>query len=242
MLTYPIETVIFDLDGTLRHNVPSADDFQYNFVRQLKIPGEPHQQKKGTLWAHRYWAQSSDFLADIKKYGKMGESFWVQYAYRYLRSLDVPPDQAKRFAPELFQSMQLDFKPDNQVDPYVEETLQGIRDTGLFLGLVSNRSTPCQEECEHLGLLHYFDFAYVAAEVDAWKPDPQIFDRALEITGSPPERTIYIGDNYYTDVVGAQKAGLQAILLDPQDVFLDANLPQNYTVIRSIEEIGALLI
>ena len=37
MLAHPIKTIIFDLDGTLRHNVPSADDFQYKYARQLGI-------------------------------------------------------------------------------------------------------------------------------------------------------------------------------------------------------------
>jgi FMN phosphatase YigB (HAD superfamily) len=62
----------------------------------------------------------------------------------------------------------------------------------------------------------------VAAEVDAWKPDPRIFDRALELTASAPERMIYVGDNYYADILGAKNAGLQPVLLDDRGVFPDA--------------------
>ncbi len=242
MLVHPIETVLFDLDGTLRHNVPSADDFQYDFALQFGIRDEPGRQAKGARWAHEYWAQSSDLLSDIDRFGLGDDSFWINYAFRYLQSLGVAQPQALDLAPRLFQSMQEKFEPENHIDPCVQETLLKLKGEGYNLGLVSNRSTPCQEECQQLGLLEYFDFAYVAAEVDAWKPDPRIFDRALEITGSSPQRTIYIGDNYFADVLGAKNAGLQAVLLDPNGTFTEPNFLQDCTVICSIQELDPLLI
>jgi putative hydrolase of the HAD superfamily len=133
--------------------------------------------------------------------------------------------------------MEAGFNPENHVYPCIPETLQRLKETNYNLGLVSNRSNPCQEECEKLGLLQYFDFAYVAAEVDAWKPDPRIFHRALEITGTPPGRTIYVGDNFYADIIGAQNAGLQPVLLDSTGVFPDAGC----TVIASVGELIELL-
>lgn len=241
MLNHPIETVIFDLDGTLRHNVPSADDFQYDSVLQFGVRDEPGKQQKGTLWAHEYWAQSPDLLADIEQFGKFDDQFWVQYAYRYLLALEVPNDQADSLASKLFQRLQLNFEPENHIYPCVTETLQTIKDAGFHVGLVSNRSKPCQEECERLGLLDFFDFAYVAAEVDAWKPDPRIFDRALEITGSPPDRTIYVGDNYFADVLGAKNAGLQPVLLDPQGVFMNGKFTRHCTIICSIKALVTIL-
>ena len=62
----------------------------------------------------------------------------------------------------------------------------------------------------------------MAAEVDAWKPDPRIFNRALELTASDPEKVIYVGDNFFADVVGAKNAGLQPVLLDEDGIFPDA--------------------
>ena len=41
-------------------------------------------------------------------------------------------------------------------------------------------------------------------------PTPRIFDRALEITGSSPERIIYVGDNYYADIMGARECWFTA--------------------------------
>jgi len=232
MLIPPIETLIFDLDGTLRHNVPSADDTQYNLALQLGVTDEPGRQHKGAYWTHYYWAQSPELLADIEAYGNgEGADFWANYSYRYLRSLAVPKKRAADLGFELFRRMEAEFHPENQVAPDVPETLATLKDAGYTLGLVSNRRNPCHEECEELGLRPYLDFAYVAGEVDVWKPDPRIFDRALEITGSAPERVIYVGDNYFADILGAKNAGLQPVLFDPTGIFPEADCP----VINSIK-------
>jgi HAD superfamily hydrolase (TIGR01549 family) len=238
MLIHPIETVLFDLDGTLRHNTPKADDVQYGFCIQLGVNDAPGLQQEGARWTHYYWAQSSEFYADINQFSEMDNDFWINYSYRYLRSLAVPNEQALDLAPQLFNHMENGFNPKDLVYPCVPETLQALKEAGFTLGMVSNRSKPCQEHCEQLGILKYFDFAYVAAEVNAWKPDPRIFDRALDLTGFPSERTIYVGDNYYADIVGAKNAGLQPVLLDPINIFPDADC----TVIQSIRELGSMLL
>ena len=225
MLTLPIETVIFDLDGTLRHNVPSADDTQYTFALQLGIDDSPGRKRLGARWAHYYWAQSAELISDIEKFDFLEDDFWTNYSYRYLRALIVPEERATDLAFEAYQLMKNGYQPENYVATDVPETLKTLREFGFNVGLVSNRSKPCQEECEQLGLLQYFDFAYVAAEVEAWKPDPRIFDRALKETGSKPESVIYVGDNYYADIIGAKNAGLQPVLLDTDNVFPDADCP-----------------
>ena len=89
-----------------------------------------------------------------------------------------------------------------------------------------------------MGLATYFEFALAAGEVNSWKPDEVIFQYALERAGTCPECTMYVGDNYYADIVGAQRAGLQAVLLDPEGVFPDAECP----VILSLEELAQTLV
>ncbi len=77
-----------------------------------------------------------------------------------------------------------------------------------------------------------------AGEAGAWKPDPAIFALALQRMGAPASTAAYVGDNYYADVVGARRAGLQPLLLDPQELFPEAGCP----VIRTIGELQALVI
>jgi putative hydrolase of the HAD superfamily len=51
------------------------------------------------------------------------------------------------------------------------------------------------------------------------KPDPRFFQAVLEQSGSRPETTLHVGDLYHVDVVGARNTGLQAMLIDPQDLY-----------------------
>ena len=237
-LNFPIDTIIFDLDGTLRHSVPSSDRVQYQFVLQLGVADQPGRQVSGTRWVHYYWAQSPELLQDIDKFGNdLKNGFWTNYSHRYLKSIGLTEKRAAAMAKPLQDLMDQGYKPENQVHADVPETLHNLRESGFTLGLVSNRTRSCHEECESLGLLSYFDFAYVAGEVDLWKPDPRIFDRAFEICGSTPEKTIYIGDNYFADILGAKNAGIQPILLDPTAIFPEAEC----TVIRSIDELLTVL-
>lgn len=233
-----IETVIFDLDGTLRHNVPSAGETVFNYAVQLGGPESPECRREGARWTHYYWAQSQDLADDLDQYGELNGDFWINYSLRYLRNMGLSEERAADLAPKLTQQMEESYNPQSQVYPDDFATLQSIRDAKLNLGLISNRSQPCHEECQELGLTPYFDFIYVAAEVNAWKPDPAIFDRALSETGSRPDQIVYIGDNYYADIIGAQRASIHPILLDPENVFPNADC----TVIRSLGELEDLLI
>jgi putative hydrolase of the HAD superfamily len=88
-----------------------------------------------------------------------------------------------------------------------------------------------------MGLFEFFDFTLVAGEVNAWKPDPRIFQEALQRTGSRPDKTLYVGDNYFADVVGSRRAGLRPVLLDPERIFIEADCP----VIGSIGDLPGLL-
>jgi putative hydrolase of the HAD superfamily len=64
-------------------------------------------------------------------------------------------------------------------------------------------------------LAPYFRFVLDSRVVGVEKPDPRIFQMALDRAGVAPDEAVYIGDLYSIDVVGSRAAGLDAILLDP---------------------------
>ncbi len=86
--------------------------------------------------------------------------------------------------------------------------------------LVSNRDDDLAPIAEKYGFSDYFRFVLWGGLVKSYKPDAGIFQKALEMSGeSDPARVLYIGDNYFADVVGAKNAGMDAILIDPRGVF-----------------------
>jgi FMN phosphatase YigB (HAD superfamily) len=62
-----------------------------------------------------------------------------------------------------------------------------------------------------VGLDGYFAHVLTARELRVSKPDPDFFERVLEVCGSVPHRAVMVGDNFRTDIVGAKHASLRAI-------------------------------
>jgi len=60
----------------------------------------------------------------------------------------------------------------------------------------------------------YFDFIISGGELKLRKPDPQIFQIALDKAKTKPQKTVYIGNRYTEDVLGAKELGITPILFD----------------------------
>ena len=50
---------------------------------------------------------------------------------------------------------------------------------------------------------------------NAHKPSTKNYKKGMEIMGTTPETTIFIGDQLFTDVYGAKRAGIRNILVKP---------------------------
>lgn len=57
----------------------------------------------------------------------------------------------------------------------------------------------------------YFDFAFLAEDIGASKPAPDMFHAALELTGVEPQEVLHVGDNPEHDVLGALNVGMRAV-------------------------------
>jgi len=195
-----ITTLLFDLDGTLTHQHPTSLDILFTILDEHKLPL--------MSTAHR------DELTD---------DFWIHYLKRKLWAAGLTELQAADLAPILQPELVERHQPEKLVPDDVRPTLKTLRGKGYVMGLVSNRSSSIEEEINELGFLSYFDFFFSAGEINSWKPDPGIFEHALYLAESSPGATAYIGDNYYTDVLGAQAIGIYPILYDPRNTFPDAD-------------------
>jgi HAD superfamily hydrolase (TIGR01509 family) len=57
-------------------------------------------------------------------------------------------------------------------------------------------------------------FVLVSEAVQAYKPDPRVFRRALEQLGLQPHEVLHVGDSDIDDVKGAKAAGLRVAWLN----------------------------
>ncbi len=117
--------------------------------------------------------------------------------------------------------------------------LARLRTRGLRLVVVSNANGTLHAHFDRLGLTPYFDAVFDSHVEKVEKPDPRFFEIALDRSGSKKETTVHVGDFYEIDVVGARRAGLQAILLDPSGVNADRDCARVRTLGELAERLGA---
>jgi HAD superfamily hydrolase (TIGR01509 family) len=98
------------------------------------------------------------------------------------------------------------------------ESLDRLRQSGLRLGVVSNSDGRVEEALDAAGLLRYFDVVIDSGRLGLEKPDPRIFYAALDALGVEPGEALYVGDLYEIDVVGANAAGIEAVLVASEAV------------------------
>ena len=100
-----------------------------------------------------------------------------------------------------------------EVFPDVLETLEALHPR-FHLSIISNFDGRLRMVVEQLGISRYFDRLIISSEVGADKPDPFIFQRALELAGVSPNEALHVGDDPKGDWEGAAAAGLHVFRLD----------------------------
>jgi putative hydrolase of the HAD superfamily len=152
-----------------------------------------------------------------------GETDWDDYDAAYVVAIGVAePDRRDAGA-----ALRRTHDPSLWRWPIVESvaSLAALSDAGVPIGVVSNASGQIQEVLRRLNVCQVGDghATPVRCVVDSHvvgvaKPDPRIFDHAIEcFDGVERHRIVYVGDSVAIDVAGARAAGLTPVLLDPYD-------------------------
>ena len=236
-LTNGIKAIFFDLDGTLRHSVPSADQILNEYLLWLGLTIEPHDHLLAMRWEYSYWAGSTDLRDDIIAHSMDTDNFWIEYTKRRLLALKLSMEQSTELAPRVSLHMAEMYRPESIVPEDVRRVLPKLKQAGYLMAVISNRDKPFQETLESHGLSEFFDFSLAGGEVDIYKPHPGIFEHALRRANVRAGETVYVGDNYFADVIGARRAGLQPVLVDPNGIFADADC----TRIKSFDELISVI-
>jgi putative hydrolase of the HAD superfamily len=102
--------------------------------------------------------------------------------------------------------------PARQLAATTHALLESLREHGLKLGLVSNAFDPpdlLHRDLAQLGVAERLDVALFSSEVGRRKPDPEIFQRALDALEVAPSEALFVGDTLASDIAGAAALGLR---------------------------------
>lgn len=101
----------------------------------------------------------------------------------------------------------------NRVIPFtdVEVTLQKLSQH-FILGAITNGNA----QLEHIGVGRFFSFCVTAEDVGVAKPHAAVFEQAVKLANVDAAKVLHVGDCANADVLGAAKAGLASVWLNPE--------------------------
>src|ERR1700675_3066505 len=105
------------------------------------------------------------------------------------------------------------------------------------IAVISNADGKIENVLRRCGIADCFRTVTDSGLIGYEKPHPEIFRHALKSLNAAPEESLYVGDVYSVDYLGATGAGMQAMLMDIPGAYRDKGVPR----VESLEELQAVL-
>ena len=94
--------------------------------------------------------------------------------------------------------------------------LAGVKARALVGIVTNNLLEEQQDKLRQCRLDGYVDELVVSEKAGVSKPDPRIFQIALDRLGCRRDEVVMVGDSWPADVAGAIAAGIRAVWFNPQ--------------------------
>lgn len=120
----------------------------------------------------------------------------------------------------------------NRILPGTCETLQHIG-SEYKTAVISNADGKIEEVLGRCGIAGCFENITDSGTIGYEKPNPIIFEAALRQMKANAPESLYVGDVYSVDYVGATNAGMDAVLFDVAGAYRDRGLPR----VESLEQL-----
>jgi putative hydrolase of the HAD superfamily len=117
----------------------------------------------------------------------------------------------------------------NHILPGTRQVLDRIRQN-YETAVISNSDGRINAVLQDCGIGDCFASITDSGKVGHEKPHPAIFAAALEETRADPAHSLYVGDLYSVDYVGARNAGMHALIFDVAGTYRDRDLPRVETL------------
>lgn len=206
--------LFFDLDHTLW-------DFERN-------SGEALRELFTQFELSNYQFELTPFL---KTYEQINYALWDAYNKAEIDQTTLRRQRFRRVFAQLGKEISEDFslelgeaylaktpyKP--HLMPGAIETLSDLQQKGYKLHIITNGFADVQSiKLEYSGLAPFFDLVVTSENAGCKKPNPAIFEYAIEARKAEKSECVMIGDNLTTDIEGAINANIDAIFYNPQAV------------------------
>ena len=234
-----IEIVFFDAGDTLLRPHPSFGELFSSVARDNGVDVSVDD-------VHRVQSKLAPHLIDLVEDAdgnplayegsslseEKSREYWTHLYRRLLKELGIVNEDLAVELCRVFSSS-ASYKLFDDVLP----TLDSLDASGYRLGLISNFESWLEEMLIELEVGHHFKPSIISGVEGVEKPDPRIYELALERAGVSPENAVHVGDSPAMDMEPAASAGIRGILIDRSERYPNHPSPR----VTSLEDLPPLL-
>ena len=174
----------------------------------------------------------NQFDAMMTTNGSPDHSFWWIFYTQLLSEIGLHDDAVR----EQLVSGIRDSANWDQIRPGTAEHLRIIAQS-YRIAVISNADGRIEDVLRRCGIADCFRTITDSGLVGYEKPHPEIFRHALKSMAAMPEESLYVGDVYSVDYMGATRAGIQALLMDISGAYREKGVPR----VESLAELQSAL-
>jgi HAD superfamily hydrolase (TIGR01509 family) len=215
----PLTALFFDVGNTLLF--PTREEMLRPLHQRGVFPSEELLRE-----TERQTKREFDSL--LESNSSVDHGFWQIYYSRLLDQLGLPDDSICR-----------DLVTRTRVSANWSDIRLGTREALLRLAekyrmaVISNADGKIAEVLGRCGIADCFETITDSGIVGVEKPNPAIFEAALKSMAVTPQESLYAGDVYSVDYLGATRFGMRAVLFDVAGAYKDNGLPR----VESLEQL-----
>ena len=193
--------IFIDIDDTLLDYIPCCRE-----AFELALPEHPEYFDLFFEISGRLFSEAKHGLHTIAEVMEL-------YPKEFIATIGYPPEAVDPFK----HAFRAAWGKTHTLVPGAKEMLENLQAKGYRLFAASNSFGNLQRSrLEKAGILKYFEDTYISMDIGYDKPDIRFYQEALRRCGLQAKEVLMIGESMTTDVIGAQKAGMDALFFDRQ--------------------------
>ena len=207
-----IEGIVFDINGTLADiRTDEGDEEIYRAISHfLTYQG---------IYLHRGEVRDAYYRIMDQQRKSCGEQYpefdavevWREFLRQYSANVSIPKEKQKHmpcFLAEMYRGIS---RTRLQLYPDVKEVLRELQPRFQLAAVSDGQSVWAMPEMKALGIDSYFSTVIISGDCGFRKPDRRLFEAALAGLRLAPENVLFVGNDMYRDIFGAQQMGMKTV-------------------------------
>lgn len=205
MSFFVLKAVVFDVDDTLYDQQAPFKNAVYQICPTFEEDDMPLLYRQFRHYSDEHFPKVMTGEWTLKEM----RNFRIKES---LKELDYPELTEKECL--LFQKIYEDELDHIEMDQEVKKTLDYLKEKNIPLGIITNGPTDHQaKKIKQLQVNKWVEpnHVIISQSTGFQKPEREIFQLASKKFGFNPKETLYVGDNFESDVKGSKKSGWQSL-------------------------------